>query len=160
MHSFITHPVHTSRDEILLDGAHSDGDEDIDNEVFSLQGVSESDDDDGQHPEDGGETEETQSQGRSAKKDAPKSKAVRKVKVTGHAPTEEPSDSEDETWGRKKSAYYSSNAAEIASDDEEANELEEQEVKRLQRKARAPLLDSDFGLDDPIQVEAEEGLPE
>ena len=157
MHPFIAHPVHTSRDEILLDGAHSDSDEDLDNEVFSLQGVSESDDDNGQDAEDDDETEEGQSH---AKKVVPKSKAVRKTKVTGRAPTEDPSDSEDETWGRKKSAYYSSNAAEIASDDEEANELEEQEAKRLQRKARAPLLDSDFGLGDPVQVEVEEGLAE
>ncbi len=55
---------------------------------------------------------------------------------------------EEESWGRKKSAYYSSNAAELDSEDEEANELEEQEAKRIQTKARDAMLDDDFGLAD------------
>ena len=63
--------------------------------------------------------------------------------------------SEEEGWGTKKSAYYASNADEIESDDEEANELEEQEAKRLQAKARDAMADNDFGLGDVV-----EGLPE
>lgn len=58
-----------------------------------------------------------------------------------------------ETWGRNKSAYYSSNAADVESDDEEANELEEQEAKRLQAKAREVMVEDDFGLHDLAEVE-------
>jgi hypothetical protein len=61
------------------------------------------------------------------------------------------SESEEETWGRNKSAYYSSNAAQLESDDEEANELEEQEAKRLQAKARDIMDEDDFGLGDTLE---------
>ena len=62
---------------------------------------------------------------------------------------------EEEGWGTKKSAYYASNAEQLESDDEEANELEEQEAKRLQSKARDAMADDDFGLGDVV-----EGAPE
>ena len=62
---------------------------------------------------------------------------------------------EEESWGRKKSAYYSSNAAELDSEDEEANELEEQEAKRIQAKTRDAMLDDDFGLADIKQDDME-----
>ena len=58
---------------------------------------------------------------------------------------------EEETWGRNKSAYYSSNAAELDSEDDEANELEEQEARRLQAKAREHMGEGDFGLGDTIE---------
>ncbi|KAI0054563.1 hypothetical protein BV25DRAFT_1873312 [Artomyces pyxidatus] len=60
---------------------------------------------------------------------------------------------EEESWGRKKSTYYSSNAAELDSDDEEANELEEQEAKRLQEKIRDVMAEDDFGLGDVVEVD-------
>ena len=60
---------------------------------------------------------------------------------------------EEESWGRKKSVYYSSNAADLDSEDEEANE---QEAKRLQLKARDVMADDDFGLADIAQEGAEE----
>ena len=69
---------------------------------------------------------------------------------------EEEDDEEEEGWGKKKSVYYSSNAGQIESDDEEANELEEQEAKRLQAKARDALTDDDFGLGDPVEVPADD----
>lgn len=56
-------------------------------------------------------------------------------------------ESEEETWGTKKSAYYSANDAHFDPEDEEANELEEREAKRLQMKAREGMGDEDFGLD-------------
>jgi U3 small nucleolar RNA-associated protein 3 len=62
-------------------------------------------------------------------------------------------ESEDETWGRSKSAYYSSNAAQIDSEDEEANELEEQEARKLQLKARDAIHEDDFGLDEGLEAE-------
>ena len=49
--------------------------------------------------------------------------------------------------------YYSSNAADLDSEDEEANE---QEAKRLQLKARDAMADDDFGLADIAQEGAEE----
>lgn len=62
--------------------------------------------------------------------------------------SESGSDVDDtEGWGSKKSAYYSSNAAQLESDDEEANEMEEQEARRLQAKMRTHMSESDFGLD-------------
>jgi U3 small nucleolar RNA-associated protein 3 len=66
------------------------------------------------------------------------------------------SEEEEESWGRKKSAYYSSNAAELDSEDEEANELEEQEARRIQTKARDAMQDDDFGLADIDQGDTED----
>lgn len=90
-------------------------------------------------------------------------RASRKGKAKARPPPEsedeeegEEEGEEEESWGRKKSAYYSSNAAELDSEDEEANELEEQEAKRLQVKARDAMSDHDFGLADIAQEDAEE----
>jgi U3 small nucleolar RNA-associated protein 3 len=79
-----------------------------------------------------------------------------KKKIPKKAPAESDGDaSEDdreneweEAWGRKKSVYYSTNAAQIDSDDEEAQKLEEAEVLRLQAQARNTLDEADFGLFD------------
>ena len=83
-------------------------------------------------------------------------RASRKGKAKARPPPESEDEEEEESWGRKKSAYYSSNAAELDSEDEEANELEEQEAKRLQVKARDAMSDHDFGLADISQEDAEE----
>jgi U3 small nucleolar RNA-associated protein 3 len=40
----------------------------------------------------------------------------------------------------------------LESDDEEGNELEEQEAKRLQAAARKEMTDDDFGLNDSPEV--------
>jgi U3 small nucleolar RNA-associated protein 3 len=74
---------------------------------------------------------------------------------------------DEESWGKRKSAYYSSNAAELESDDEEVNEMEEAEALRLQSKARRALTDDDFGLGDvqeyavseATRMDAEEYVP-
>jgi len=44
---------------------------------------------------------------------------------------------------------------ELDSDDEEGNELEEQEARRLQAKAREALTEEDFGLRDDCDDEEE-----
>jgi U3 small nucleolar RNA-associated protein 3 len=66
---------------------------------------------------------------------------------------------EEETWGTKKSAYYSANDAHFDPEDEEANELEEREARRLQMKAREGMGDEDFGLDN-LQALAGDGRME
>ena len=68
-------------------------------------------------------------------------------------------ESEEETWGTKKSAYYSANDAHFDSEDEEANELEEKEARRLQMKAREGMCEEDFGLDN-LQALVEDGRME
>ncbi|KAG5220917.1 Sas10 C-terminal domain-containing protein [Salix suchowensis] len=85
-----------------------------------------------------------------------KRRKKKKGKKASKSSSDEESEDEDleESWGRGKSAYYSSNAAELDSDDEEANELEEQEAKRLQAKARDGMRDEDFGLLDVHDVTA------
>ncbi|KAJ7175765.1 Sas10 C-terminal domain-containing protein [Mycena filopes] len=146
---------HASRDKVLLEGNELGGDDDGDeDEVFGLD-LDDSDDlGDEEEPEDEAEdtpaTKAKSSKGKS-KKSKPKSKAS----------SDEDSE-EDEAWGRGRSAYYSSNAAQLESDDEEGNELEEQEAKRLQAKSRDAMADNDFGLDDvvePMTMDAPEDLP-
>jgi U3 small nucleolar RNA-associated protein 3 len=88
------------------------------------------------------------------KKKASQKKAKGKTAVQSSSSDSE-SQEEEETWGRSRSAYYSSNAADLESDDEEGNELEVQEAKRLQAKAREALTDNDFGFEDPIDVLAD-----
>ncbi|KAJ7069873.1 Sas10 C-terminal domain-containing protein [Mycena amicta] len=141
---------HTSRDKILLDGNNEhedlDGDED---EVFGLDMSEESEDADDEVLDD---------------QEIPAASTKTKSKKSKKAKKPLSDDSEDEGWGRGRSAYYSSNAAQLDSDDEEGNELEEQEARRLQSKTRDSMRDDDFGLDDvvePISVDAveEEATP-
>ena len=72
-------------------------------------------------------------------------------------PTSDEDEEEEETWGRGKAAYYASNADQFDSDDEEANELEEQEAIRLQRKIYQEMRDEDFGLNDTLEREGRPG---
>ncbi|KAJ7459761.1 Sas10 C-terminal domain-containing protein [Mycena latifolia] len=134
---------HASRDQILLAGNQLGGDDDGDeDEVFGLDLDDEEEEiEDDEDAEDGDEAMPT------TKKKKPKSK---KSKPQTKASSDEDSD-DDEAWGRGRSAYYSSNAAQLDSDDEEGNELEEQEAKRLQAKARDAMDDDDFGLDDVVE---------
>lgn len=89
-----------------------------------------------------------------------KDKNVKKLtKPTIKAPAsdeeQQSSGTEDESWGQGRAAYYSSNANQIESDDDEANELEQQEAMRLQVKIRQELTDEDFGLGD-LAIENQE----
>ncbi|KAH9999604.1 Sas10 C-terminal domain-containing protein [Russula compacta] len=147
---------HASRDRILLEGEDVGADDDEDEEeVFALKGIpsSESDEDEEDAHEEGNYDEE---QPNSTVHVSKGSKAKGKPPPESDNEEEEEGSEEEESWGRKKSAYYSSNAAELDSEDEEANELEEQEAKRIQVKARDAMLDDDFGLADIDQDDGEE----
>ena len=141
--------VHASRDRILLDGDDVDEGED-EEEVFALRGVSsDSDSDDDQLESDGMQVDSEPATSKSKSK----SKTARDAKKSS---AKDASDSEEEeTWGRSKGAYYASNAAELDSEDDEANELEEQEALRLQAKAREGMCDQDFGLGDVVEGDIE-----
>ncbi|RDX50301.1 hypothetical protein OH76DRAFT_1455485 [Lentinus brumalis] len=153
---------HASRDKILLDGGDGEGSDDGDeDEVFALKGMpddgsSEEDEDQGEHDEDDDIDAVHYAAAETAKKEKKKAKAKgKKGKQDESEQESEDEESEEEGWGTKKSAYYASNADQIESDDEEANELEEQEAKRLQTKARDAMADDDFGLGDVV-----EGVPD
>ena len=136
----------------MLDGddliANESGDED---EVFALKGLEDDNEDEDVEMEDldDGEAGEEPPAPKKKKKKTQKKK---KHSVESESSEELESEEEEETWGKSKSAYYSSNAAQLDSDDEEANELEEQEAKRLQAKLREDLEDADFGLDDAFDI--------
>lgn len=125
-------------------------DEGDEEEVFALKGVP---------SDDSEEDEETDEEYDEDEDDVhedpgPSKTKVKKTKRSAKPPgssEEESGSEEEESWGRSKSAYYSSNAAQLESDDEEANELEEQEAKRLQAKARDAMTDADFGLEDIVE---------
>ncbi|KAG2100395.1 Sas10 C-terminal domain-containing protein [Suillus discolor] len=150
---------HASRDKILLneDGDVEDegGDED---EVFALEGVSDEDSEEAEG--DGDEDGFAHAEDEDDEEDAVVTRRKTKSKKASSPDT----GSEDESWGRSKSAYYSSNAAQIDSGDEEANELEEQEARKLQLKARDAIDEGDFGLGEGLEqasdAEAEDSLEE
>lgn len=148
-------PVHASRDRILLEGDDVLSSDEQEEEVFGLKGLSDTDSDEDDVEDEGIADEDAEDIDHPSKK--PRAKASKKAKKSVSAPSTSSSgseESEEEGWGGKKSAYYSSNAAIIESDDEEANELEEQEARRLQAKARASMSEADFGLDDIAEVTA------
>ncbi|KAI0755264.1 Sas10 C-terminal domain-containing protein [Daedaleopsis nitida] len=156
---------HASRDKLLLDdddaGGSDDGDED---EVFALKGMpddgSSGDEDEDEDGEDGGGDDDDiddvhYAVAEKQKKGKKKGKGKKGNKDESDESQSESGSDEEEGWGANKSAYYASNAEQIESDDEEANELEEQEARRLQAKARDAMAEDDFGLEDVV-----EGVPE
>ncbi|PPQ72293.1 hypothetical protein CVT26_007124 [Gymnopilus dilepis] len=144
---------HDSRDKILLEGDNGDYEDDGDeDEVFALKGMEdESEEEDYQEADEEEHLDEVAEDTSSKKKK--KSKKDKKGKGKKKDDENEEDEEEEEGWGRGRAAYYSSNADLIASDDEEANELEEQEAKRLQLKARTELTEDDFGLNDNPELE-------
>ena len=152
--------VHASRDQILLDGDSGGEDNSQDEEeVFALRGMPEDESEDEDEGMDEDDDIDDVHYAAAAAKDKKKEKGKKGKKSKKDQSSDEDDDDdeeeEEESWGAKKSAYYASNAGEIESDDEEANELEEQEAKRLQAKSRDVMADDDFGLGDVV-----EGLPE
>ncbi|KDR82716.1 hypothetical protein GALMADRAFT_238215 [Galerina marginata CBS 339.88] len=147
---------HDSRDKILLEGDNAGGyeDEGDDDEVFALKGVDEDSDDESAH-----NYQEYHDEGDEAKEEvvvAKKKKSAKSRKANGKtvdAAAAQLEEEEEESWGRGRAAYYSSNADLLESDDEEGNELEEQEARRLQSKTREELKDDDFGLNDNPELE-------
>ncbi|KIK07982.1 hypothetical protein K443DRAFT_672868 [Laccaria amethystina LaAM-08-1] len=148
---------HASRDKILLDGGDTAGyDDGDDDEVFALKGMPNDSDEDedefGLQEEDEDMVEDSAVPLKKEKKKDIKKKKGKAAIVSSSSEEERESD-EEETWGRGKAAYYSSNADQLESDDEEGNELEEQEAKRLQAKMREGMGDADFGLNDAVEME-------
>ena len=140
-----------------MDGdQNGDYDDDGDNdEVFALNGIDDdSEEDEGFYVDEDDkildDEAEIEAEAPATKK---KSKHSRKVKgKTAESPEPEEEEEEEEGWGRGRAAYYSSNADQLESDDEEGNELEEQEAKRLQAAVRKEMTDDDFGLNDNPEV--------
>ena len=136
--------VHASKDKILLNGDQYGGydDDGDDDEVFALKGVdNDSEEDEGFYEDEDGEVldndeTEIETEGPGTKKKSKHSKKVKRKTAGSPEPEEEEEKEEEDGWGRGRAAYYSSNAVELESDDEEGNELEEQEAKRLQAVAR------------------------
>jgi U3 small nucleolar RNA-associated protein 3 len=142
-----------------LDGKYQDDEDVEDDEVFALKGLSEDDSDEQEEDEDDDGDLDMEDEPVGEKPSKSKSKSSTKKKTRGPSPTpSQASDSEEEeSWGKGRGAYYASNAAEIESDDEEGNALEEQEAMRLQGKTRAAMVEDDFGLADAIEgADAEE----
>ncbi|KAH9936644.1 Sas10 C-terminal domain-containing protein [Fomitopsis serialis] len=146
---------HTSRDKILGGDGEDDEDEGDEDEVFALKGMSEGSDEDENADEEDVDDQDHIGELSGGSKSDHKAKGKKGKAMKSPSASGDEEDEEEEGWGKKKAAYYSSNAAQIESEDEEANELEEQEAKRLQVKARETMADDDFGLGDPIETAAE-----
>ncbi|KAF5360398.1 hypothetical protein D9756_004767 [Leucocoprinus leucothites] len=150
---------HGSRDKVLLDGDEYGGDSDgDDDEVFALKGLENDEDKDEvndveDYEDEGAEDLHLTKTSRSKKKD-------KKEKKGRQRSLEDEEEEEEEVWGKGKAAYYSSNAAQLESDDEEGQELEEQEARRLQRKALDGMTEDDFGLNDRHEISRTGGAPE
>ncbi|RDB18037.1 Uncharacterized protein C3B8.09 [Hypsizygus marmoreus] len=144
---------HASRDKVLLEGDVYQDEEGDDDEVFALKGLEEDEDLEDEDEDMGDEDGVEEIEEKKVSTSKVKSSKSKKKKKAAESSEEEESESEEETWGRGKSAYYSSNAAQLESDDEEGNELEEQEAKRLQSKMREEMGDDDFGLEDALDIE-------
>lgn len=144
--------VHNSKDKILLEGNNDEWEDDGDDEeVFALKGMEDDSDEDRQYNEDEDEEQEEEVVA-PLKKKTKKSKKSKTKSVDEDEKSEEDQEPE-ESWGKGRAAYYSSNADQLESDDEEGNELEEQEAKRLQSKMREEMKEDDFGLDDTPVLE-------
>ncbi|KAF8631771.1 hypothetical protein AX17_004986 [Amanita inopinata Kibby_2008] len=158
---------HASRDKILLDGEDVEDSFEDEDEVFALKGLSDDLEEEGTNEEEGAgndgfrEAEDLDTSKRPGSKKSKDQKKKRK-KEPPSLPEESEAEEEEESWGRSKSAYYSSNVDQIDSDDEEAQELEEKEAIRLQAKARDGMDEDDFGLNDPRSqdINAAEDLTE
>jgi U3 small nucleolar RNA-associated protein 3 len=133
----------------------------VEDEVFALNGVdSSSEDDNGKDAPEGMEIDEAPSTSRpSTGFKAKATKTLKRSATFSDSDTDEDDTEGEETWGAKKSVYYSANDAHFDSEDEEANELEEKEARRLQMKAREGMEDKDFGLDN-LQALAQDGRME
>ena len=162
-----------SRDQILLDGYdqanknNSDDDMDIglnNREVLGIDGVRSDEDQDSddltddQDAVEHGEEEEEAYSARQSRK-GKKADIVVSSDDEDDLDDDEEADGEDSQemhendrgWGSNKRAYYNTNDLDAMDsdseiDEEQARELELKEVKRLQKKSRSTMDDSDFGL--------------
>ncbi|KAG8794343.1 hypothetical protein FRC17_008307, partial [Serendipita sp. 399] len=148
---------HENRDMILLEGEENeDSDDELHNEVFALGSLHKQEDDSAEEFEagpdetDDGDLEE---QTASERKEHTKKKGKQKRPEDDDNSSSSDSEIRQESWGRKKSAYYATNKDAVDSDDEETQKLEQAEVRRLQTEARAALEEEDFGLLDTPKVD-------
>lgn len=123
-----------------------DWDSENEEEVFALKGLGKEFDTEQEDDQEEPGEDVLQEQPPTSRKRKKSRKTTEKQK-----PTSDEDEEEEETWGRGKAAYYASNADQFDSDDEEANELEEQEAIRLQRKIHQEMRDEDFGLNDTLE---------
>lgn len=149
--------VHAARDKILLeqDAYHGYSDDGDDDEVFALKGIPDGSES-VEENEDFGDLDQDKDWAKkeepaSTTKKAGKRKKSKKVDEESKPWYDEENQEEaEESWGHGKAAYYSSNADQLDSDDEEGHEQEEQEGIRLQAISRQDLQDEDFGLNDEL----------
>lgn len=145
--TYATRLVHENRDKILLEGEMNDGsDDDLKDEVFALKNLhhdSDSGEDLHDVPDETDEAE-LESQTSATPKKSTKKATKKGAKVSSGSSSD--SEEQQESWGRSKSVWYSTNAAAIDSDSETDQKLEEAEVLKLQGQARAALEEDDFGV--------------
>ncbi|KZS93198.1 hypothetical protein SISNIDRAFT_486114 [Sistotremastrum niveocremeum HHB9708] len=134
---------HSNRDKVLFENSIDNEDDDEDDEVFALPGLDGEAGMDDEDEDDSGLDNSRAEEEDNASKRAKSRSAKSKSKQRSLSPPSE----DEEGWGSKKSAYYSTNAGEIDSEDDETNELYEKETKRLQMKQRKSLSEEDFTLD-------------
>lgn len=148
--------VHVDRDRILLEGDDEWDDDGLgdQNEVFGLKGLASSDDDEEEGQSDlGEEHEEDEADAKATPSSKSRAEPSRKAPSKGKDESEE---EEDEGWGRKQSAYYVNGEGDVSEEDEEELEkMEEEEARRLQRKAREQIAEEDYGLDFARNLAAE-----
>ncbi len=156
-----------SRDQILLDGNDNayDSDDDMDvglnnREVLGI--------DDGRSDEDGDsdvdDADDAEDYDEDVAYSARSGRKAKKADIVVSSDDDDDLDDDDEDgedseephendrgWGTNKRAYYNTNDLDAMDsdsdiDEEQARELELKEVKRLQKKSRSAMDDSDFGL--------------
>lgn len=166
----------TSRDQILLNGfdrnnasdddmdvglnnrevlgvEEAPSDEDVDSDLDDAEEDGEKDDDAGAYEDDDGYSP---GQGREAKKADMVISSDDDDDLDDDAEDDDDEDGpqlheNDRGWGTNKRAYYNTNDLDAMDsdseiDEEQARQLELKEVKRLQKKSRSAMDDSDFGL--------------
>ncbi|PVG00257.1 hypothetical protein CPB86DRAFT_701576 [Serendipita vermifera] len=141
---------HENRDKIMLENDDKEvSDDELKNEVFALNKLKEYSEEDSEEMEEE-ESVPSHSRPTKGKKDKKNKNSSEKPTLSDATAPSESSDLDEplESWGRNKSAYYSTNAADIDSDDEETQRLEEAEAIKLQKQARAALREDDFGIHD------------
>lgn len=132
--------------------AESDDEDNWENEeeeVFGLGLDTGSEDDRG----DAELSNEDESHSKEREPSVPKFKKGKTSKRPASPSSSSTSGTEEETWGRKTSAYYASNNEELSrkkgeDDEDELNEMEEEEARKIQSRLKNLLLEEDYGLDD------------
>ena|ERR1700722_14091037 len=164
--------VHESRAIDFIDGGASEDEEGDGDEVFALKGLEKSDDDNDDDDDPGPVAYEDESdrephslhvedEDHALKQSAPKAKNEKGRKKDPLLSSEDDdSESDEETWGVSKAAYYASTADQLDPDDEEANEMQEQEARRLQALSREEMNEADFGLEDAVDHSQKKGVIE